>query len=183
MPTMNIPDFAGVSTAVEKPNANGRVAAGSSRPVALSNEDKAVLDNMVAGLGAIGDAAWASGNGTLVAILKTIANGVLSTAPSPVQARNPDYETVAASATDQVMGASGAAGDYISHVIIIPATTSPGAVSIKDGSGSAITIFTGGASSVTSLVPFAVPLGLIAGTAWKITTGAAVSAIGVGDFT
>jgi hypothetical protein len=81
------------------------------------------------------------------------------------------------------MGASGAAGDYISHVIIIPATTSPGAVSIKDGSGSAITIFTGGASSVTSLVPFAVPLGLIAGTAWKITTGAAVSAIGVGDFT
>jgi hypothetical protein len=47
MPTMNIPDFAGVSTAVEKPNANGRAAAASSRPVALSTEDKTALDALV----------------------------------------------------------------------------------------------------------------------------------------
>lgn len=94
------------------------------------------------------------------------------------------YETVAASQTDQAMGATGAAGDYLAGVLIVPAGTSPGAVSIKDGSGSAITIFTGGASSISNLVPFFVPLGVISGSgAWKVTTGASVSAIGVGKFT
>lgn len=95
-----------------------------------------------------------------------------------------DYETVAASQTDQALGATGGSGDFLSHVLIIPATTSPGAVSIKDGSGSAITIFTGGASSVSNLVPFSVPHGAKSGSgAWKVTTGANVSAIGFGDFT
>lgn len=95
-----------------------------------------------------------------------------------------DYETVAASATDQSLGATGAAGDWLSTVWIVPATTSPGAVSIKDGAGSAITIFTGGASSVSNLVPFPVSLGIrsLAG-AWKVTTGANVSAIATGNFT
>jgi hypothetical protein len=93
------------------------------------------------------------------------------------------YETVAASQTDQAMGASGAVGDILSGVLIVPATTSPGAVSIKDGSGSAITIFTGGASSVSNLVPFYVAVGARSSSgAWKITTGANVSAIGLGDF-
>src|SRR5215217_2406319 len=63
-----------------------------------------------------------------------------------------EYETVAASATDQALGATGATGDYLSGVLVVPATTSPGAVSIKDGAGSAITVFTGGASSVSNLV-------------------------------
>lgn len=94
------------------------------------------------------------------------------------------YETVAASQTDQSLGATGAAGDFLGGVLIVPATTSPGAVSIKDGGGSAITIFTGGASSVSNLVPFFVPLGITSGSgAWKITTGTNVSAIGVGKFT
>lgn len=94
-----------------------------------------------------------------------------------------EYETVAASQTDQIMGATGGAGDYLTGVLIVPASTSPGAVSIKDGSGTAITIFAGGATSVSNLVPFFVPLGIIAGTNWKITTGASVSAIGIGNFT
>src|SRR5215203_3447910 len=95
-----------------------------------------------------------------------------------------EYETVAASATDQALGATGASGDYLSGVLIVPATTSPGAVSIKDGAGSAITVFTGGASSVSNLVPFFVPLGIKSGAgAWKVTTGTNVSAIGVGNFT
>jgi hypothetical protein len=58
-----------------------------------------------------------------------------------------EYETVAASQTDQVIGPTGATGDYLAGVLIVPATTSPGAVSIKDGAGSAIPIFTGGATS------------------------------------
>lgn len=95
-----------------------------------------------------------------------------------------NYETVAASQTDQAMGATGATGDVLDGLLIVPATTSPGAVSIKDGSGSAITIFTGGASSVSNLVPFFVPVGAVSGSgAWKVTTGANVSAIGVGSFT
>lgn len=95
-----------------------------------------------------------------------------------------EYETVAASANDQAIGATGASGDYLAGVLIVPATTSPGAVSIKDGGGSAITIFTGGASSVSNLVPFFVPLGIKSGSgAWKVTTGSNVSALAVGNFT
>jgi len=95
-----------------------------------------------------------------------------------------DYETIAASQTDQALGATGAAGDYLGGLLIVPANVNPGAVQIKDGAGSAITVFTGGTNSVSNLVPFMVPLGIISGSgAWKITTGADVSAIGVGNFT
>lgn len=96
---------------------------------------------------------------------------------------NGEYETVAASQTAQALGATGAIGDYLAGLLIVPATTSPGAVSIKDGSGSDITVFTGGASSVSNLVPFFVPLGIKStGGAWKVTTGTNVSAIGCGNF-
>lgn len=94
-----------------------------------------------------------------------------------------EYETVAASQTAQVLGATGAAGDYISGLLVIPATTSPGNVLLLDNATS-ITVFTGGASSVSNLVPFFIPLGMksVSG-AWKVTTGANVSVIGVGNFT
>lgn len=95
-----------------------------------------------------------------------------------------EYETVAASQTNQSLGATGATGDYLAGVLVIPATTAAGQVQIKDGSNSAITIFTGGTGSVTSLVPFMVPLGLVSTSgAWQVTTGANVSAIGIGNFT
>lgn len=96
-----------------------------------------------------------------------------------------NYETVAASATDQVLGASGAVGDILAELVIVPATTVPGAVSIKDGAGSAITVFTGGASSIADLKPIFVDLGNIAatGAGWKVTTGANVSVLAIGAFT
>lgn len=95
-----------------------------------------------------------------------------------------EYATVAASQAAQALGATGSVGDFLYSVLIVPATTSPGAVSIKDGAGSAITLFTGGASSVADLKPFLVELGLrsTAG-AWSVTTGAAVSAVAAGVFT
>lgn len=95
-----------------------------------------------------------------------------------------EYETVAASQTTQVLGATGATGDLLVGVLVVPATTSPGIVQIKDGAGTAITVFAGGASSVSTLHPFFVPLGIksTAG-AWQITTGANVSVIGIGTFT
>lgn len=92
------------------------------------------------------------------------------------------YETVAAGQTAQVLGVTGAAGDFIAGVLVVPATTSPGNVILLDGSTS-ITIFAGGATSVSNLVPFYVPLGMVSGNgAWKITTGSNVSCIGIGRF-
>lgn len=97
---------------------------------------------------------------------------------------NAEYETVAASQTDQACGATGATGDYLSHLIVVPATTSPGNVLIQDGANSAITVFTGGASSVSNLVPFTIYLNMVSTVgAWQITTGSNVSVIAVGNFT
>jgi hypothetical protein len=103
-----------------------------------------------------------------------------TTALSKFSAGN--YETVAASQTAQVMGSTGGAGDYIDHILVIPASTSPGLVTLLDGATS-IPVFVGGASSLSNLCPFPIPLGMTAVTAWKITTGASVSCIGVGKFT
>lgn len=118
--------------------------------------------------------------------ITVISAPATTTTPSiPVQVApvNTDYETVAASQTAQVIGATGAAGDYISHIIVVPATTSPGQVLLLDNATS-ITIFTGGASSVSNLIPFVVALDMVSTSgAWKITTGANVSVIAVGDFT
>ncbi len=93
-------------------------------------------------------------------------------------------KAVSASKTNEVLSATGAAGDYLEGLLIVPASTSPGAVSIKDGAGTAVTVFEGGAGSVTSLVPFPAPLGFKSTAGgWSITTGANVSVIAVGDFT
>lgn len=93
-----------------------------------------------------------------------------------------DYEPVAASQTDQAMGATGALGDYLKRVVIVPATTAAGTVSIKDGSGSAINIFV--SCTLADLRPIVVDLEMRSSSGgWKITTGLNVSAIGVGRFT
>lgn len=93
------------------------------------------------------------------------------------------YETVAASQTAQSLGAAGATGDYLSHCVVTPGTTSPGVVTILDNA-TAIVSFAGGASSVSNLVPFAIPIGAISVSgAWKITTGANVTVVCVGTFT
>lgn len=95
-----------------------------------------------------------------------------------------EYELVAALASNQVLGPTGAAGDYIKRFAFIPTTTSPGAVTIKDGSGSAITVFAGGTSSIADLKSWDMELG-IASTAgaWSVTTGTAISVLATGNFT
>jgi hypothetical protein len=110
------------------------------------------------------------------ATIPALLRGLLAAAASA-------YETVAASQTAQVLGGSGAAGDFIKGLLVIPATTSPGNVLLLDNATS-ITVFPGGASSVADLKPFFIPLGLrSASGAWKVTTGANVSVIGIGKFT
>lgn len=94
-----------------------------------------------------------------------------------------DFETVAASQTAQVMGPSGAKGDILRRLVIVPASGSPGAVAIKDGSADAITVFAGGTNSLTELKPIVVELDAISVVgAWQVTTGANVSVIAVGRF-
>src|SRR6185312_2406555 len=142
-------------------------------------------------------AQWVGGSGAITSatqrmalatdspgVIATAAPGTLSAAGPSVTAVNPSqYETVAASQTAQVLGATGGTGDFINGILVIPATTSPGNVLLLDNATS-ITVFTGGASSVCNLVPFLIPLGLVSVSgAWKITTGSNVSCIGMGTFT
>lgn len=88
------------------------------------------------------------------------------------------YETVAASQTAQVLGGSGATGDYLHRIIVNVATAATGTVTILDG-----------ATSI-AVVPANTPVGVYsvemnmcsANGAWKVTTGAGASVIGVGVF-
>ncbi len=93
-----------------------------------------------------------------------------------------EYETVAASQTAQVLGTTGAVGDYLARVIIIPANLLPGAVTLLDNATS-ITLFPGGLNSLVSLAPVSIEIGArsVSG-AWKISTGANVSVIAIGTF-
>lgn len=90
------------------------------------------------------------------------------------------YETVAASQTAQVLGTAGAAGDYLHRLIVTVNTAATSSVSITDG---AVTI---------PIVPAVVGSGvgvinveinaasLVSG--WKVTTGAGVTVVAVGQF-
>jgi hypothetical protein len=106
---------------------------------------------------------------------------------APVVNASQAYNTVAASETKQALtgGSGGATGDWLDFLLIVPATTSPGAVGLYDSSGGAeIIVFAGGSSSVASLVPFAIPIRAIsAAGAWCVTTGANVSVVASGNFT
>lgn len=96
--------------------------------------------------------------------------------------RQGEWETVAASQTDQVLGSTGAAGDYLEKLIITVGTAATAAVSIKDGTGSSIPVLPnspGGGIGV-----YVVPLDMISFDAgWKVTTGAGSTVIAVGRFT
>jgi hypothetical protein len=92
-----------------------------------------------------------------------------------------EYETVAAGQTAQALGATGATGDFLSHVVFQPATTGAGTSTILDN---ATVIFTITAGTLGDLRPIVVPVNLFSVSgAWKITTGANMAALGVGDFT
>lgn len=99
-----------------------------------------------------------------------------------------NYQAVAASSTAALLrnAASGAAGDYLEGLLVIPAagTSNIGAVTIADGGGSPITLFSGGAASVSDLKPFYLPVKAKSTSgAWSVTTSTNVSVLAGGSFT
>jgi len=91
------------------------------------------------------------------------------------------YETVAASQTAQVLGGTGAKGDYLHRLIISVNTVASASVTIIDGSTS-IAVLTGAATLVPGV--YSVEMNMAAATGpWKVTTGAGATVIAVGIFT
>lgn len=151
---------------------NVAITAGSGTTVAADDISSVYYQRVKMSLGADGSATDALGGAG------GVASGVMR-----ITVAGDEYEAVAASQTDQICGSTGAAGDVLSGLLVVPATTSPGAVSIEDGSSN-YTVFAGGTDSVATLHPFFVPLGIVSTTGgWEITTGANVSVIAVGQFT
>lgn len=81
-----------------------------------------------------------------------------------------EYETVAASQTDQVFGTTGAAGDLVNSVKCVTSAASVGAVTIKDGTGSAITLFNAQSAASDALNKDNLNWVSTDG-GWKLTTG------------
>lgn len=88
------------------------------------------------------------------------------------------YEAVAASQTGQVLGGTGAAGDYLHRLVIAVATTATSTVSVLDGATTILSIPANTPVGVYSIEVNAVSRN----GAWSITTGAGVSLVGVGVF-
>lgn len=95
------------------------------------------------------------------------------------------YETVAASATAQVLGGAGAAGDYLSHCVIYPITTGAGIVVVFDNTNAAGTnVIDFPTGTLSNLAPIPVPVGAISTAGpWKVTTGTNVKVTCYGKFT
>lgn len=90
------------------------------------------------------------------------------------------YETVAASQTGQVLGGTGAKGDYIHRLIVSVNTVATASVTLLDGATS-YSLMAGAAT----LVPGAYNLevGAVSNVgAWSITTGAGATVMAVGIF-
>tara|TARA_R110000822_G_scaffold165141_1_gene305703 strand:- start:41 stop:364 length:324 start_codon:yes stop_codon:yes gene_type:complete len=95
------------------------------------------------------------------------------------------YEHVAAGQTAQVLGTTGAVGDYLHRIVCTVTTGATGNVVVVDGSGAGILTHTVVPASA-SLVPgvYNVELNAVsANGAWKITTGAGVEVMALGIFT
>ncbi len=91
------------------------------------------------------------------------------------------YETVAASQTDQALGGTGAAGDYLHRLIIVVATAATAAVDIQDGTDTAISVLPNSPGGGVGV--YNVEINAISRTgAWQVTTGAGSTVIAIGIF-
>lgn len=136
------------------------VTDGLSAPIAIDNK-RNVMVTMVSGGAAVG------------------ASNPLPTTSSP---SGNTYKTVAASQSTQILGTTGAIGDFLARLIITPSTTAPGVVTLIDNA-TTIMPWLGGTVGA-DLKPFVIEIGAVSASgAWKVTTGANVSVVAVGRFT
>lgn len=98
----------------------------------------------------------------------------------PVEIGGSEYETVAVSQTDQVLGGVGAKGDFLAALIIETIAAPTASVTLTDGT-TAIVIQT--ANAALAVGPKRIEIGARAKTGpWKISTGAGATVIAVGQF-
>ena len=91
-----------------------------------------------------------------------------------------DYEDVASEQTAQALGTTGAVGDYLQGILVIPEATAMGTIKLIDGTVSRNVFLTNG---IANLTPVWLQLGVrSANGAWKVTTGSNVHVIAVGMF-
>ncbi|MSQ98121.1 MAG: hypothetical protein EXR85_02310 [Xanthomonadales bacterium] len=88
------------------------------------------------------------------------------------------YETVAAGQTTQVLGGTGATGDYLHRIVVAVATAANSAVTVTDNATTVLSIPANTPIGVYSLAINA----LSASGAWKITTASGVTVVAVGIF-
>ena len=89
------------------------------------------------------------------------------------------YEHVAASATAQVLGSTGATGDYLHRLIITVSATATSTVSLLDNTTSHVLV---AANSAIGVYSVEINTKSVNG-AWKVTTGAGAEVIAMGNFT
>ena len=201
--TMRVWDESGAGTgpfsfvsfiSAESVNTNGSKAAASSAPVTASTEDIARV-GIITETAPATDTASSGLNGRLqrvaqritsmIALLPAALGRTTQAASMSVVQASFEYETVAASASDQILGATGGVGDYLEGLLCVVATAATSQVQIKDGNGSAITVLPNAVGA--GVGTYYVPIGLLTANAttpgWKITTAAGVSVIGTGKFT
>jgi len=135
----------------------GRAAAGASDAVVLSNEDFALIQTPIDNsLGAN----------------RTIAGGS-------------EYQYVAASQTDTLLGSTGVAGDYLETLICVVSTAATSQVQIKDGNGTARIVLPNAVGGGIGTYPISLGIKCTAATTpgWRITTAAGVAVLATGNFT
>lgn len=171
---------------------------------ALALESGGNLAATAAGIGATSGAAVVTdANGTIqqylrglvkliaaginVVITNANANGGTTPANSAPVVAADQYSThkeIAAGVTAGVLGATGAAGDYLDSVTVYPGVVGCGVVTILDGSTAIGTFAGGGTTVLPSCIPFTISVGAFCtGAGWHITTGANVTVSCKGKFT
>lgn len=88
-----------------------------------------------------------------------------------------DYEVVAESQSNQILGDVGSPGDYL-HKIVFGIVAPTNGIILKGGTVPVLNIVN---ATITGLYELAI--GLKAQTQWKITTGAGTNVLAIGVFT
>jgi hypothetical protein len=89
------------------------------------------------------------------------------------------YEHVAASQTAQVLGTTGATGDYLHRLVITVGTAATSTVSLLDNTTSHVLV-----AANTAIGVYSIEINTFSKNgAWKVTTGAGAEVLAMGNFT